>query len=43
VYKRQVETVTEHLTNGSTLEEVLIVVRDTRELAPFRSRFEEGV
>jgi O-acetyl-ADP-ribose deacetylase (regulator of RNase III) len=37
-----VDTLTEHLTNGSSLDEVLIVVRDTREYTPFESRFEEG-
>jgi O-acetyl-ADP-ribose deacetylase (regulator of RNase III) len=38
-----VDTVTEHLTNGSSLDEVLIVVRDSREYAPFKAKFEEGV
>lgn len=38
-----VDAVTEHLRNGSSLEEVLIVVRDTREYKPFEARFGEGV
>ena len=38
-----VATVAEHLKNGtSSLEEVLIVVRDTREFAPFEAQFKEG-
>jgi O-acetyl-ADP-ribose deacetylase (regulator of RNase III) len=37
-----VDTVTEHLKNGSSLEEVLIVVQDTREYSPFETRLEEG-
>lgn len=37
-----VDTVAAHLTNGSSLEEVLIVVQDTREYAPFEAQFEEG-
>lgn len=36
------DTVAEHLANGSSLDEVLIVVRDTREYTPFRSRLEGG-
>jgi O-acetyl-ADP-ribose deacetylase (regulator of RNase III) len=38
-----VDTVTEHLANGSTLEEVLIVVQDTREYVPFEAKMQEGV
>ena len=38
-----VDTVQEHLANGSNLDEVLFVVQDTREYAPFRSKLEEGV
>jgi O-acetyl-ADP-ribose deacetylase (regulator of RNase III) len=37
-----VDTVTEHLRNGSSLEEVLIVVRDTREFSPFEAKLREG-
>jgi hypothetical protein len=37
-----VDTVTEHLKNGSGLEEVLIVVQDTREYSPFEAKFKEG-
>ena len=38
-----VDTVAEHLANGSTLEEVLIVVQDTREFLPFEAKMQEGV
>jgi len=38
-----VDTVAEHLANGSALEEVLIVVQDTREYGPFEAKIEEGV
>lgn len=37
-----VDTVAEHLRNGSTLDEVLFVVRDTREYSPFEARMQEG-
>ena len=37
-----VDTIAEHLTNGSTLDEVLIVAPDPREFAPFKAKFEEG-
>ena len=37
-----VDTISEHLTNGSTLEEVLIVAPDPREFEPFKAKFEEG-
>jgi O-acetyl-ADP-ribose deacetylase (regulator of RNase III) len=38
-----VDTVAEHLANGSTLEEVLFVVQDTREYVPFEAKIQEGV
>jgi O-acetyl-ADP-ribose deacetylase (regulator of RNase III) len=41
--KVMLETVTEHLGNGSTLEEVLFVLPDTREYQPFEATFREGV
>jgi O-acetyl-ADP-ribose deacetylase (regulator of RNase III) len=41
--KVMVETVTEHLGNGTTLEEVLFVLPDTREFGPFEAEFQEGV
>lgn len=37
-----VDTLAEHLSNGSSLDEVLIVVRDTREYAPFEAMLEKG-
>jgi len=36
------ETVTEHFKNGTTLQEVLFVLPDTREYKPFEAVFEEG-
>lgn len=36
------DTVAEHLKNGSGLKEVLIVVQDTREYSPFEAKFKEG-
>lgn len=36
------ETVTEHLKNGTALQEVLFVVPDSREYQPFETVFEEG-
>jgi O-acetyl-ADP-ribose deacetylase (regulator of RNase III) len=38
-----VNTITERLANGSSLEEVLIVAPDKREYEPFKARLEEGV
>lgn len=37
-----VDAVAEHLANGSTLEEVLFVVQDTREFAPFEAKIQGG-
>ena len=37
-----VETISQHLANGSTLDEVLIVAPDPREFNPFKARIEEG-
>lgn len=37
-----VDTITDHLANGSTLEEVLIVAPDNREFNPFKAKIEEG-
>jgi O-acetyl-ADP-ribose deacetylase (regulator of RNase III) len=37
-----VDTISEHLANGSTLEEVLIVAPDNREFNPFKAKIEEG-
>ena len=37
-----VDTISDHLANGSTLEEVLIVAPDNREFNPFKAKFEEG-
>ena len=37
-----VETISQHLANGSTLDEVLIVAPDTREFNPFKAKIEEG-
>ena len=38
-----VDTVSEHLSNGSTVDEVLFVVQDTREYVPFEAKIQEGV
>jgi O-acetyl-ADP-ribose deacetylase (regulator of RNase III) len=37
-----VETISQHLANGSTLDEVLIVAPDNREFNPFKTKIEEG-
>ena len=37
-----VETISQHLANGSTLDEVLIVAPDSREFNPFKAKIEEG-
>jgi O-acetyl-ADP-ribose deacetylase (regulator of RNase III) len=37
-----VETISGHLSNGATLEEVFIVAPDPREFNPFKAQFEEG-
>jgi len=37
-----VDTVTKHLQNGTTLEEVLFVTMDQREYEPFKDEIEEG-
>jgi O-acetyl-ADP-ribose deacetylase (regulator of RNase III) len=37
-----VDTISEHLANGSTLDEVLIVAPDNREFNPFEAKFKEG-
>lgn len=37
-----VETISEHLANGASLEEVLIVAPDPREFNPFKAQFERG-
>jgi O-acetyl-ADP-ribose deacetylase (regulator of RNase III) len=37
-----VDTVSEHLSNGSGVDEVLLVVQDTREYKPFEAKFQEG-
>ena len=37
-----VETISQHLENGSTLDEVLIVAPDNREFNPFKAQIEEG-
>lgn len=37
-----VDTISEHLANGSTLEEVLIVAPDGREFDPFKAQIQEG-
>ena len=36
------ETIAEHLKNGSTLDEVLIVAPDPREFEPFKAKIDEG-
>ena len=37
-----VDTISEHLANGATVEEVFIVAPDPREYNPFKAKFEEG-
>ena len=37
-----VETISNHLANGASLEEVVIVAPDPREFNPFKARIEEG-
>jgi O-acetyl-ADP-ribose deacetylase (regulator of RNase III) len=37
-----VDTISQHLANGSTLEEVFIVAPDNREFKPFEAKFKEG-
>ena len=37
-----VDTISEHLANGSTIEEVLIAAPDNREFNPFKAKIEEG-
>ncbi len=37
-----VETISEHLANGGTLQEVLIAAPDNREFDPFKAQIEEG-
>ena len=37
-----VDTISQHLANGSTLDEVLIVAPDNREFNPFKAKIEEG-
>ena len=37
-----VETISQHLANGSTLDEVVIVAPDNREFNPFKAKIEEG-
>ena len=37
-----VETITEYLANGSTIQEVLIAAPDNREFDPFKAQIEEG-
>jgi O-acetyl-ADP-ribose deacetylase (regulator of RNase III) len=37
-----VDTISQHLANGSTIEEVLIVAPDNREFNPFKAKIEEG-
>jgi O-acetyl-ADP-ribose deacetylase (regulator of RNase III) len=37
-----VETITDHLANGSTIQEVLIAAPDNREFDPFKAQIEEG-
>ena len=37
-----VDTISQHLANGSTVEEVLIVAPDNREFNPFKAKIEEG-
>lgn len=37
-----VDTVVEHLANGSSLDEVFFVVQDTREYGPFEAKIREG-
>jgi len=37
-----VETISKHLANGASIEEVLIVARDPREHGPFKTQIEKG-
>ena len=37
-----VDTISQHLANGSGLDEVVIAVSDTREFGPFAARIQEG-
>jgi O-acetyl-ADP-ribose deacetylase (regulator of RNase III) len=37
-----VETISAHLANGASIEEVFIVAPDPREFGPFKARIEEG-
>jgi len=37
-----VDTISKHLANGCTLEEVLIAAPDNREFDPFKVQIEEG-
>ncbi|MFC2144510.1 macro domain-containing protein [Acidobacteriota bacterium] len=37
-----VDTISAHLANGSTIDEVLIVAPDNREFNPFKAKIEEG-
>jgi len=37
-----VEAIEQHLTNGASINEVLIVTRDPREFGPFRAQIEKG-
>lgn len=37
-----VETITQHLSNGAALDEVMIVARDPREFGPFKAQIEKG-
>ena len=37
-----VKTISDHLANGSTLEEVLIAAPDNREFDPFKAQIQEG-
>jgi O-acetyl-ADP-ribose deacetylase (regulator of RNase III) len=37
-----VDTISEHLANGSTIDEVLIAAPDNREFNPFKAKIEEG-
>jgi O-acetyl-ADP-ribose deacetylase (regulator of RNase III) len=37
-----VDTISQHLANGASIEEVFIVAPDPREYNPFKAKFEEG-
>ena len=37
-----VDTISKHLTNGTSVEEVLIVAPDPREVGPFKAQIEKG-